>query len=180
MIKKTFISIVIPMFNEEAIVEQSIAIITDYLKSRTDKYIWEIVLINDGSRDKTGSIADSLAKENTLLRVIHHHVNMNLGRALQTGFKEAKGSIIVVLDLDLSYSVEHIASLIEKQIETDADIVIASPYMKNGKVTGVPFTRALLSRIVNIFMRFAAQEKLYTFTGMVRAYKSDFIKNLNL
>ena len=180
MIKKTFISIVIPMFNEEAIIEQSIAIITDYLKSRTDKYTWEIVLIDDGSGDKTGSIADSLAKENTLLRVIHHRVNMNLGRALQTGFKEAKGDMIVVLDLDLSYSVEHIASLVEKQIETDADIVVASPYMKNGKVTGVPFTRALLSRIVNRFMRFAAQEKLYTFTGMVRAYKSEFIKNLNL
>lgn len=178
--KQTFISVVIPAYNEEAIIEQSIGIITDYLKLRTDKYSWEIVLVDDGSSDKTGIIGDSLAKENKLLRVIHHTVNMNLGKALQTGFKEANGEIIVVLDLDLSYSVDHIEKLIERQIEVDADIVIASPYMKNGKVSGVPFKRALLSRIVNIFMRFAAQEKLYTFTGMVRAYKADFIKNLNL
>lgn len=180
MIKKTFISIVIPVFNEEAIIEESIGIITNYLKSQPDMFCWEIVLIDDGSKDKTGILCDSLAKANNLLRVIHHPLNMNLGRALQTGFKEAKGDLIVVLDLDLSYSVDHIADLVKKQIEVDADIVIASPYMKNGMVTGVPFSRALLSRIVNRFMRFAAQDKLYTFTGMVRAYKSDFIKNLNL
>jgi hypothetical protein len=69
---------------------------------------------------------------------------------------------------------------VEKQMETDADIVIASPYMKGGRVSNVPFRRALLSKCVNRFMRFAAQEKCNTFTGMVRAYKSSFIKNLNL
>jgi hypothetical protein len=52
--------------------------------------------------------------------------------------------------------------------------------MKKGKTTAVPFTRELLSKVVNRFMRFAAQEKYHTFTGMVRAYKSEFIKNLNL
>jgi glycosyltransferase involved in cell wall biosynthesis len=180
MIKETLISVVIPVYNEEAIIEESLGIITKYLKSAGDKYVWEILIINDGSFDKTGVIADTLAKSNKLLRIIHHPANMNLGRALQTGFREAKGEIIVVLDLDLSYSVDHIGLLVQKQIETDADIVIASPYMKDGKVTAVPFTRAALSRIVNRFMQFAAQEKFHTFTGMVRAYKSEFIKNLNL
>jgi glycosyltransferase involved in cell wall biosynthesis len=182
MIKKNkpFISIILPAYNEEAIIEKSLEIITSYLQSKEDKYSWEILLINDGSIDKTAIIADSLAKENKLLRVIHHPVNLNLGRALQTGFKNAHGEIIVVLDLDLSYSVDHIERLVEKQIDTDADVVIASPYMKKGKVSGVPYKRAILSRIVNRFMRFAAQEKFHTFTGMVRAYKAEFIKNLNL
>ena len=114
------------------------------------------------------------------VRVIHHTVNLNLGRALQTGFKNANGDIIVVLDIDLSYSEDHIEKLVDTQITTEADIVIASPYMKKGKVTGVPFVRALLSRTVNRFMRFAAQEKFSTFTGMVRAYRAGFIKKLNL
>jgi glycosyltransferase involved in cell wall biosynthesis len=178
--KMPLVSIILPAFNEEAIIEKSIGIILQHLKSLEGKYKWEVLIINDGSKDRTGEISNSLAKENKLLRVIHHPVNLNLGRALQTGFKNAHGEIIVVLDIDLSYSVDHIERLIDRQIETDADIVIASPYMKGGKVTGVPFKRALLSRTVNRFMRFAAQEKYYTFTGMVRAYKSDFIKNLNL
>jgi glycosyltransferase involved in cell wall biosynthesis len=177
---KHFISIIIPAFNEEAIIEKSLELITSYLRSKEDKYFWEILLVNDGSTDTTGEIADSMAKENRLIRIIHHPVNLNLGIALQTGFKNAHGDIIVVMDIDLSYSVDHIDRLVEKQIETDADIVIASPYMKRGSVRGVPFKRALLSRMVNRFMRFVAQEKYHTFTGMVRAYKSEFIKNLNL
>ena len=111
--------------------------------------------------------------------MLHHPVNKNLGRALQTGFRNALGEIIVVLDLDLSYSVDHIEKLVEKQLETEADIVIASPYLRKGKVTNVPFARALFSRLVNRFMRFASPG-IHTFTGMVRAYKTQFIKNLNL
>jgi hypothetical protein len=76
--------------------------------------------------------------------------------------------------------VDHIGRLVEKQIATDADIIIASPYIKHGKITGVPFVRGFLSKVVNRFMRLVAQEKYYTYTGMVRAYKCEFIKNLNL
>jgi dolichol-phosphate mannosyltransferase len=178
--KIPFISIILPAYNEEAIIEKSLGIIIDYLKLKEDKYSWEILVINDGSKDNTGLLADSLAKENKNLRVLHHPCNLNLGKALQTGFKNALGDIIVVLDMDLSYSVDHIEKLVDKQIMTDAEVVIASPYMKNGKVIKVPFIRALLSRIVNRFMRFASQEKFHTYTGMVRAYKAEFIKNLNL
>lgn len=178
--KLPFVTVVLPAFNEEAIIENSVEIIESYLRSLEDRYLWEILLINDGSTDRTGEIADDLANKYTRLRVIHHPVNMNLGRALQTGFKNARGNIIVVLDIDLSYSVDHIEKLLVKQIETDADIVLASPYMGGGSVSKVPFRRALLSRCVNWFMRFAAQEKCHTFTCMVRAYKSEFIKNLNL
>jgi glycosyltransferase involved in cell wall biosynthesis len=178
--KIPFVTIILPAYNEESIIEKSIGIVVDYLKSKEDKYSWEILIVNDGSSDSTGELADSLAKENKNLRVIHHPVNLNLGRALQTGFKNAHGNILVVLDMDLSYSVDHIEKLVDTQIITDAEIVIASPYMKEGKVIKVPFTRALLSRTVNRFMRFASQEKYYTFTGMARAYKAEFIKNLNL
>jgi glycosyltransferase involved in cell wall biosynthesis len=177
---KPFISLILPAYNEESIIEKSVGIIVDYLKNKDDDYSWEILIINDGSKDKTGLLADSLAITYNNIQVIHHPVNLNLGRALQTGFKNAHGDIIVVLDMDLSYSVDHIEKMVDTQIMTDADIVIASPYMKNGKVTNVPFTRALLSRTVNRFMRLAAQKKFYTFTGMVRAYKAEFIKNLNL
>jgi dolichol-phosphate mannosyltransferase len=177
---RSFISIILPAYNEEALIEKCVGLLTEYLKTREDKYTCEILLIDDGSTDRTGMIADSLAATNPLIRVIHHPTNLNLGRTLQTGFKNARGEIMVVLDLDFSYSVDHIERLIDKQIETDADIVIASPYMKGGKVTAVPFNRAILSKVANRFMRFAAQEKYYTFTGMVRAYKAGFIKNLNL
>lgn len=176
---KRLVSVILPCYNEEAILEKNVLCIIDYLREK-DEYDWEVVIINDGSKDKTGEIANNLAKENPIIRVIHHPVNLNLGRALQTGFCNAKGEIIVVLDIDLSYSVEHIGLMVDKMVETACDMVVASPYMKGGKVTAVPFGRKIMSKWVNKLMRIAAQDKYYTFTGMVRAYKATFIRNVNL
>jgi glycosyltransferase involved in cell wall biosynthesis len=177
---RVFVSLVIPCYNEETILRQHLTHIIDYLENKKEKYKWEIVLINDGSADKTGEIAEEFAVIRNNFKVIHHPTNMNLGRALQTGFQNANGDVIVVMDVDLSYSVDHIEKMVDKLVDTYADIVIASPYMKGGKVTAVPFSRKLMSYWVNKFMRLASQDKYHTYTGMVRAYRSGFIQTLNL
>ena len=179
--KKTmpFVSIILPCYNEEAILENNANVIVKYLKDIA-KYKWEIVIVDDGSKDKTGEIADKLENNYSNIKVIHHPTNLNLGRAMQTGFCNTKGDIIVVLDVDLSYSVEHIERMVDKIRETSCDMVLASPYMKGGIVTDVPFLRKIMSLWLNRFMRFAAQEKFHTFTGMVRAYRAAFIQNVNL
>jgi glycosyltransferase involved in cell wall biosynthesis len=150
------------------------------MNEKSNKYLWEILIINDGSKYATGAIADELAVQNSHVRVIHHPANLNLGNALQTGFRNSRGEIIVVLDIDLSYGVEYIEQMTDKLLETTADIVIASAYMKGGKVTAVPFMRSVMSKYVNKFMRLAAQDKYYTFTGMVRAYRKNYIQTVNL
>lgn len=179
-IEKPFISVILPCYNEEAILRKNVLTIINYLNIQKEKYDWEILIVNDGSKDGSGEIANDLATQFSGIRVIHHPSNLNLGNALKTGFCNSKGDIIVVLDIDLSYSVEHIGKMVDKLVETSADMVIASPYMKGGKVTEVPFGRRIMSRWVNRFMRFAAQDKYYTYTGMVRAYKSSFIRSVNL
>lgn len=175
-----YITIVLPCYNEEAILQSNLTVVTTYMESKNHKYNWELLIINDGSKDKTGEIAEEFVKINKNFHVIHHPSNLNLGNALKTGFLNAKGDILVVLDIDLSYSVDHIERLVDKLIETSADIVVASPYMKGGKVTAVPFLRRIMSKWVNKFMQVAAQEKYHTFTGMVRAYRREFIRTLNL
>jgi len=174
------ISILLPCYNEEAILLVNFNTILAYLMSKNDKYQWEIIIVNDGSTDKSGEIANQISKIDEHTKVIHHPINLNLGLALQTGFKNAVGDVIVVLDIDLSYAVENIEKLVDKLVEESADIVLASPYMKGGKVIAVPFFRRILSKQVNRFMRLAAQDKYSTYTGMVRAYRSSFIRNVNL
>ena len=179
-VSKPFVSIVIPCYNEEAILKNNLNSIVNYMRERNSRYDWEIVIINDGSKDKTGEIAEDYSKENNKVRVIHHPTNLNLGNALKTGFKNSKGNIIVVLDVDLSYGVKYIEQMVDRLIEDSADVVIASPYMKGGEVTAVPFSRKIMSRWVNKFMRIAAQDKYHTYTSMVRAYRATFIRSLNL
>lgn len=176
---KPLISVILPAYNEEAILLNNVGKIVAHLNINV-KYSWEVLIINDGSSDNTGKIADEIEKTNKQVRVIHHPSNLNLGQALQTGFRNAKGEIIVVLDIDLSYSVENIEILADKLVAESADIVIASPYMKGGIVTAVPFLRKILSKWVNKFMQMSSQEKYHTYTGMVRAYRTSFIQSVNL
>lgn len=177
--EKPLVSIILPAYNEEAIIEKNFAILLKYLESLKDRYDWEFLIINDGSKDKTGLLADSLAKAHDNVFVHHHKTNRNLGTSMRTGFNNSKGDYVVVIDIDLSYSPDHIGQLLSKIQESEADMVIASPYMKGGKNTGVPFARLLLSKTVNYLMRKASNLNIYTFTGMVRAYDGEFVRSVN-
>jgi glycosyltransferase involved in cell wall biosynthesis len=147
------------------------------MKGLADTYDWEILVINDGSKDRNRLTSRwSLPVRIVKLKVIHHVVNMNLGNALKTGFANASGDFTITMDLDLSYAPWHIEKILDTLISTHAEVVVASAYMKGGKVTAVPFMRKKMSRIVNFIMRMASQQNYHTYTGMVRGYRTDYIK----
>lgn len=177
---KPFLSIILPCFNEGAILANTLNTLLSYLENKSEKYNSEVLIINDGSKDNTRQIAEDFCRRIKSIRLINHPINMNLGHALQTGFKNSRGDVIVVLDVDLSYSVDLIEQLVDTLMINYCDVVVASPYMPGGKTTGIPFNRRIMSLWVNKFMRVAAQDKYFTYTSMVRAYRSSFIKNLNL
>ncbi|MDH3697580.1 MAG: glycosyltransferase family 2 protein [Flavobacteriaceae bacterium] len=174
------VTILLPAFNEASIITECLTILVDQLRSLGKKYDWDILIVNDGSSDDTGSLAEEFAKSRPNVSVVHNIVNLNLGGALRRGFKKAQGQYIVVLDIDLSFGPEHVERLMDAAIKEDADIVIASPYMKGGKSTKVPFHRLLMSKALNRLMRHTSGINLHSFTGMARAYRKEFLDTLNL
>lgn len=178
--KKIMISVVVPDYNEEAIIEQNLNRLSSYLDTLRDRYRWEMIIVDDGSQDQSGLIADRFASIRKNVQVYHHFANMQLGRSLQTAFQHCQGDYVVTMDLDLSYSPDHIERLLEKIIATQAQIVIASPYMKGGRVSNVPWKRRLLSKCANKFLSLSYKGNIHTITGMVRAYERKFIRSLNL
>jgi glycosyltransferase involved in cell wall biosynthesis len=182
---KPFVSIVVPGFNEEALVEKNLKAICEYMRSLENRFKWELVFVNDGSTDQTGDIADRFAQNHNNILILHHPYNFRLGQALRYAFSRCKGDYIIVLDLDLSYSPDHIERLLDKIIQTRAKIVIASPYMQGGKVSNVPWLRKMLSKWANCYLCLTAakdpfSDKLTTITGMVRAYDRIFLSRLHL
>lgn len=176
---KPMVSVVVPGYNEEAIVIKHLEILCDYMATLENKYHWELIFVNDGSLDKTGKLADKFAETHGNVKVLHHFTNFNLGQALRYAFKNCVGDYIVTMDLDLSYSPSHIERMLAAIQATRAKIVIASPYMKGGKISNVPFVRKQLSIWANRFLAMTATGKIHTITGMVRSYDSLFIKMLN-
>ena len=174
------ISVIVPAFNEEALLEDHVLKLCDYLESISDRYRSELLIINDGSSDSTGKMANSLAERHDRIRALHHPRNFGLGQTLKFGFVNTQGDYVVTLDIDLSYDVNHIGELVDKMRESNAKIVLASPYMRGGSVRNVPALRRVLSILGNKFLSIFAQGRFTTLTGMVRAYDGPFIRSLDL
>jgi glycosyltransferase involved in cell wall biosynthesis len=177
---KPFVSIVIPAYNEAAIVKDNLDNVYDYMQTLEDEYRWEIIFVDDGSTDGTGELAEKFAETRENTHIFHHFVNFQLGQALRFAFNNCKGDYIVVLDLDLSYSPDHIKRLLNAISKTKAKIVIASPYAKGGTISHVPFFRRMMSIWANRFLSLTAKGRLTSLTGMVRAYDRVFLNSLNL
>lgn len=174
------VSIVLPAYNESAIINRTLDRVCAHMAGLEDRFRWEIVVVNDGSTDGTGQMADDYAAAHPNVRVIRHHVNFNLGQALRSAFNSCRGDYVITLDTDLSYEPSHVDRLLDTIVATRAKIVIASPYLKAGEVTGVPAFRLLLSRGANRLLGWASGGELTTITGMVRAYDRVFLSSLNL
>jgi len=177
---KPFVSVVAPAFNEAAIIEQNLTKICTYMETLASQYQWELIVVNDGSSDDTGEIADAFAAGKDNVTILHHFVNLNVGQALRYAFNNCRGDYIVVMDIDLSYSPEHIGKLLDTIIETRAKVVLASPYMKGGQISKIPWLRKTLSIYANKFLSYTARGGFSTLTGMVRAYDTIFVQSLNL
>jgi glycosyltransferase involved in cell wall biosynthesis len=179
-LQKPFVSIVTPAYNEAVILEKNLVILCNYMASLETQYDWELIIVNDGSKDNTGELAEAFARRHSHIKVVHHVTNFGMGQALRSGFDAARGDYIVVLDMDLSFAPDHVERLLDKIRQTHADVVTASPYMKGGEVANVPFLRLLLSIGANWFLSFATKKRFTSITGMARVYDAQFLRTLNL
>ena len=178
--RRPFVSVVVPAYNEALILMESLSALYEYLHELGDTYDWELVVVNDGSLDETGEIADAFARLRPEVRVLHHAVNFQLGQALRYAFNTCRGDYVVTIDCDLSYAPDHIGLLLSRLREDHAKIAVASPYMKGGRTSSIPLVRRVLSRGANRFLSVASGGDLSTLTGMVRAYDRVFLTSLSL
>jgi len=174
------ISIVIPAFNEETIITDSIDEVENFLVNYSRCSWWEIIIVNDGSTDKTLPKLIGYQEGRPWLKVADLGVNTGRGAALRKGIIKAEGEIIVSLDADLSYAPSHIERMVTKLVEEKADMVLASAYCQNGTVKNVPANRLFISKVGNKILSHMYGENLSVLTCIVRAYRKDFIQGLDL
>ena len=145
------LSIVIPCYNEEERLPQTIEQIERYLDGRGLGY--ELILVDDGSSDGTRMVMDAAAGRSRSVRLEALPHNRGKGRALAEGVAVAKGSEILVTDADLSTPIEELPKL-QAELDKGAGVAIASRALRGSRVeVSQPFYRVLMGKAFNLLVQ---------------------------
>jgi len=145
------LSIIIPVYNEEKVIESTLVDIVDFLKSLHFEY--EIIVVDDGSLDNTKKIVNSLNIDN--LTLLEHSKNMGKGLAVKDGVLFSKGDYILFMDADSSTTINHLTSLITSLKSNNAHIAIASREHNESIIKTRQSTyKEAFGRFGNLFMNY--------------------------
>jgi glycosyltransferase involved in cell wall biosynthesis len=142
------LSFVIPAYNEEFFIENTLGTLDLAIREKVVQY--EIVVVDDGSKDKTFTNAMKYAKRNGHVKVIRYDRNVGKGFAIKTGVLNSVGDAVVFIDGDMEIDLNTVSTYV--QALNIADIVIATKWHPDSSVS-MPFSRKIMSRTFNVFVR---------------------------
>ena len=169
--------IVLPCFNEEKNIKQLVHSIDHVLKPLLP---YKIIVVNDGSYDRTGEILKDLSSEYPI-EILEHPFNLGLGTALKTGLTAAAeetfdDDFVVTMDSDNTHNPKHVLDMLT--VAEKADVVVGSRYVKGGTQLNVSFHRVFLSKTVNFLVRIVFRLPLKDATSGFRCFRAGLLKRL--
>jgi glycosyltransferase involved in cell wall biosynthesis len=167
------LSIVIPVFNEEESLPELTAWIHEEMKIH--RYTYEVILVNDGSTDRSWSVIKELAKEDSRIKGVEFIRNYGKSAALDVGFSKAQGQVVVTLDADLQDSPEEIHPLYEMITKEGFHLVSGWKRKRHD-----PISKTIPSRFFNAVTRLISGIKLHDFNCGLKAYQNKVVKNIHI
>lgn len=167
------ISIVIPLFNEEESLTELTAWIHRVCKPMQVAY--EIIFVDDGSRDNSWAVINSLAATNPEIKAIKFRRNYGKSAALNEGFQAASGRCVITMDADLQDSPDEIPGLYKMIIEDKFDVV--SGWKKKRYD---PITKTIPTKLYNWATRKISGIRLHDFNCGLKAYRLDVVKSIEV
>ena len=172
-VRPALVSVVVPLYNEADSVAQLYRELHEALGEWEHPY--ELVLVNDGSTDRTGEILDGLAQRDPRVTVIHLRRNFGQTAAMMAGIDQSAGPILVTLDGDLQNDPADIPALV-RRLDEGYDVV--SGWRRNRQDQGL--TRVIPSRCANWLIRTISGVRLHDTGCTLKAYRRDVFEDLRL
>ena len=177
MIKSRKLSIVIPVYNEEKFIEETVKRVM-LQKVKYFKYK-EVIIVNDGSTDGTFKILNKLkTKYKDKLQVINKKVNQGKGAALKDGFKKTTGDVVIVQDADLEYSPSDYDILLEPFVEHNADVVYGSRLNIYRPHRVMYFWHSVANNILTTFSNMFTNLNLSDMETGFKCFRGDLIRKI--
>ncbi len=167
------ISIVVPLFNED----ESLPKLEEWIARvmLKHKLSYEVIMVDDGSHDKSWSVIESLSKKNPAIKGIKFRRNYGKSAALYSGFEASKGDVIITMDADLQDSPDEVPELYRMITEEGYDVV--SGWKKKRYD---PFIKRITSKLYNRTTRMVTGLKLHDMNCGLKAYRSTVIKSIEV
>jgi glycosyltransferase involved in cell wall biosynthesis len=166
------ITIVVPFLDEEGSLDELYARLTVVLAGVGKPY--EILFVDDGSRDRSAAIADALAEKDSRVGVVHFRRNFGKAAALDAGFRRARGRIIFTMDADLQDDPDEIPNFLAK-LDEGYDLVSGWKRKRND-----PLGKTLPSKLFNFVVSRASGLRLNDFNCGFKAYRAEAVQGLGL
>ncbi|MEI6142224.1 MAG: glycosyltransferase family 2 protein [Mariniphaga sp.] len=167
------ISIIIPLYNEVESLPELHHWITRVMEE--NRFTYEIILIDDGSKDGSWSWIEKTSEEDEHLKGVRFRRNYGKSAALHTGFEEANGDVVITMDADLQDSPDEIPSLYKMVVDQGFDLV--SGWKKK---RFDPITKTVPSRLYNATASYVTGIKLHDFNCGLKAYKQEVVKSIEV
>ena len=168
------VSIIIPAYKSAKILENTVSKICKKVDSLYKDY--EIVIVTGKNPDNTVEVAKSIVAKNKKARLILKEERLGKGKALRTGFAEAKGEILAYTDADLEIDAIYLLEAI-KTVDEYCDIAIASKHFPGSKFKS-PLKRKLLGKAYNAIVRLVLGGKLKDYQGGTKAFSQKALKKV--
>jgi dolichol-phosphate mannosyltransferase len=170
------LSIVIPAYNEEESISETISSIEDALSTIQIEH--EILVVNDNSKDNTEGVLQELSKKYSSLRYVTNPGPNGFGYAIRYGLDRFDGDCVAIMMADLSDSPYDLIKFYSTMMEKKVDCVFGSRWMKGGEVVDYPFTKKIINRIANMIIRMVMRIKYNDTTNAFKLYRKHTIEGL--
>jgi uncharacterized membrane protein YbhN (UPF0104 family) len=146
------VSVVLPAYDEEATLAETVGVTLEHLDSFLPAGSYEVIVAEDGCDDRTPEIADELAAEHEAVRHLHSDERLGRGGALEFAFRQARGGTLVYFDTDLATDMAHLEELVEHVRSGEADVATGSRLLADSDADR-PAKRGVPSRGYNALVR---------------------------
>ena len=167
------ISIIIPLFNEE----ESLPELCSWIEKVMNKnnYSYEVLLMDDGSKDKSWSVIENISSKNSNIKGIKFRRNYGKSAALNVGFSRSQGDVVITMDADLQDSPDEIPALYDKIMKEGYDLVSGWKQKRYD-----PLSKTIPTKLFNWAARKASGIYLHDFNCGLKSYKNNVVKSVEV
>jgi glycosyltransferase involved in cell wall biosynthesis len=170
------LSILIPVYNERTVVEQSLALVlASPLPENMER---ELVIVDDCSTDGTWDILQRLAAAEPRIKLHRHAVNQGKGASVRTAIEKASGDFCLVQDADMEYDPSEYSKLLRPLLDGRADAVFGSRYLAGGQSRVLPFWHSMINKGLTLFSNMFCNLNVTDMETCYKVFRTDLLKSI--